>query len=233
MGVIQKKFEKENKEIRVRIAELNEKVEKLKCELEEKNKTFEDKTGELEKQKKDYADLKEENKKFKEKIRELESKNDGLEKQLKQKKTVVSGNFVEISIDGIEELYPDETKDYILSVLKKEEKQNLPKESKEYERTKHILDIIIEKNNISDGLEQLKYKIKQSEKEKDYLQSLKSVFTKHVGIEIDNSKRGHNKITINNSGRDFVLTVSSTPSDEKGNKNNVQDLMKKILLRSN
>lgn len=231
-------YEKENLEFKDRNASLNKEIEKLKRELEEKEKKIKEKTDDLEKQKKDYTDLEGENKKLKDNVREfeeenkkfeydLESKIAMLKEQLERKKAAVSGNFVEISIDGIEDFYTDEIKDYILSVLKKEEKQ-LPEEC---ERKKHILKIIIEKNKISKGLEQLEDDIKKSAAKEKPCEALKSVFTKHVGIEPDSSKKNHYKITIRNSGRNFVEIVSLTPSDYKNNKNNVQDLMKKILLR--
>lgn len=200
----------------------------LKNQLEEKDqekKKFED----------DYArNFDDEIKEKEEKIRQLSEENQKLEgrvQQLENKKSV-SGSAITIDIPTTEkELFPNEIEDYLKGLIYNALKERDSKINADYKREKNVLKSILDKISDwefdnSDSAKVYK-ECKDIVEKKDSIEKIKQGLERN-GFQISSDK-GHSKLHWQGDSH-YSITLPSTPSDKRGNKNLSSDMNKSCFL---
>ena len=167
----------------------------------------------------DFDDLTEENSRLRDSISDLENEL-AFYKDAFNNKTVNDSGF--LSSGSEKEFFPDEKKEFILSVLS-DSLANIQDDT----RKKHIVQDIIQQNNIEDILSKKREEVKRLLTDYRGLTGKLKQDLKQLGFSISDEGK-HYKLTYFDDNR-YTITMAKTPSDGRAGKNNVSEINKKVF----
>lgn len=167
----------------------------------------------------DFDDLTEENSRLRDSISDLENEL-AFYKDAFNNKTVNDSDF--LSSGSEKEFFPDEKKEFILSVLS-DSLANIQDDT----RKKHIVQDIIQQNNSEDILSKKREEVKRLLTDYRGLTGKLKQDLKQLGFSISDEGK-HYKLTYFDDNR-YTITMAKTPSDGRAGKNNVSEINKKVF----
>lgn len=158
-----------------------------------------------------------------EKISQLQGKVQAYEYRFQEK--CEQGRVVAFDVQE-NDLYENEIKDIVLSVLDKE-LHSMEDDAKQRESRKfHVLQSILQQNKQSGNATELTKSLKSIINKDGSFNNVKRRQLNELGFEIEESK--HYKIVYREDDR-YMFTLAKTPSDFRNNLNSVSDAAKKIF----
>lgn len=167
----------------------------------------------------DFDDLTEENSRLRDSISDLENEL-AFYKDAFNNKVVNDSDF--LSSGSEKEFFPDEKKEFILSVLS-DSLANIQDDT----RKKHIVQDIIQQNNSEDILSKKREEVKRLLTDYRGLTGKLKQDLKQLGFYISDEGK-HYKLTYFDDNR-YTITMAKTPSDGRAGKNNVSEINKKVF----
>lgn len=156
-------------------------------------------------------------------VNELTNNNEALKAEIIGLREKLDSERIPILFLGEEEeLFTGEIKDIVLSVLS-DALNNVPESS----RRRDVLDDIIKQNNYARVLEARQAELKNTMKAYQRMTSLIKQILNDLGIEISEDGK-HYKLKYFGDSR-YVESLSKTPSDGRGNKNMISQIINKML----
>ena len=198
---------------------LNDRFESQKEKRTNAERTKEETDELLDSFSSDFDDLTEENSRLRSSISELEA-------ELAYYKSVfnsgrINGNSF-LSSGSEKEFFPDEKKEFILSVLS-DSLANIQDDT----RKKHIVQDIIQQNTIEDILSKKREEVKRLITDYNGLNGKLKQDLKQLGFSISDEGK-HYKLTYFDDNR-YTITMAKTPSDGRAGKNNVSNINNKVF----
>lgn len=198
---------------------LNDRFESQKEKRTNAERTKEETDELLDSFSSDFDDLTEENSRLRSSISELEA-------ELAYYKSVfnsgrINGNSF-LSSGSEKEFFPDEKKEFILSVLS-DSLANIQDDT----RKKHIVQDIIQQNTIEDILSKKREEVKRLITDYNGLNGKLKQDLKQLGFSVSDDGK-HYKLTYFNDKR-YIIPMAKTPSDGRAGKNNVSNINNKVF----